>query len=130
MDFDQPNIELMAKEYHQLLQDNPNDNYERIINLAEEQLDIINYYVVYKKRDSTSSYLHNLTYRCLCLYTQHIDKTSYIPAYRKTYSTYSKIRLISLQIEIFALLDKIPQNENLGQMLILENRKLMLINML
>ena len=133
------NIENMAREYQATLKNASNnysvDDYERIITLTENQIDILS---SINCRNNNAylrriSYLKSLCFRTLYIVSNLAGKTSYVPSFRNYRADINnaKNRLLDIQISIFVILDGINVSySTLSELISYENRKLSLINTL
>jgi len=132
-------IENMAREYRATLGDltnsNLGDDYDRIITLTENQLDILS--ALPCRNNSTFSrriaYLKSLCYRTLHILAKLSNKTSYVPTFRnfRVDLNNTKNRLLDIQISIFVILDGMNASyATLAELISYENRKLALMSTL
>lgn len=143
MQLDTDAVERMAREYNQSLSDytisdSATNIIERIINLAEDQLDIINYMLCFPQTRHCSkilNYLKTLITSSIMAMNKLLDRGDYVPPFRNPrrlsgYQT-SFDRLVDLQIDKFILLDKLSQiRTDINNILILENRIMTVISVI
>lgn len=136
MDINPNTVEQMAREYGRALENSnfPANNssvYEQLIILEEEQLELLNCLNCRAptRIGRTVNYLRNIIYRSLVIISRLNGDSSYIPSVRNTCcpSQQNNIfnRLITLQLDIFILLDKLtaPYSDR-AELAMLENRKM------
>lgn len=126
------NIAQMAKEYKSaLVQANydRNDLIDRIIILEEQQLDLVTTMTCFPSRCNynTVNYLNNVIFQSINLLYAQKKEGNYIPSYRTVKESFHPLRLRTLQIDIFLLLDKLNAIEEVSYINMLENRKMALI---
>lgn len=138
---DTSNFEQMAREYRDVLAQAPiapaaidSSNYlEQIITLNENQLDW-----VYELRRCArtplackmANYLKNLICRSLAVATRLLNGSTYLPAFRNPcrFCGNPLARLVSTQIDIFVVLDRLSLLRNdLNELINIENRKMAIL---
>ncbi len=134
INYDAPNMELLAKEYNKVLSEyktsssDDSNILERVMLLLESQIEIIEIIsrCFCNRISKTLSYIKNLTYRSIVKVNEMLGSSAYIPTFRSSQvnANGSINRLLEIQIDIFTLLDKL-QNEYLirAELLQWENRK-------
>lgn len=130
------NIEQLAREYRNALESTAPDGsavIEQIIILEENQLDYLNGLIPRLPQNTrrTANYLKNVIYRSLSKLNALIKNTSYVPSFRNVNVPCQSLKsaLLSTQISIFVLLDKLPlPYADIAEILSLENRKLGLLS--
>ena len=133
MDVDQKVMEKLAKEYTKNLAITPSvdtTTLEQIAILEEEQLDILAdpTFRGNARINKTVAYLKNLIFRTLTLISKAKGEESYLPSVRTVRCQNNALnRLNVIQIDVFILLDKLPDRSAMTELLILENRKASLI---
>ena len=143
MQIDTDTVEKMAREYNQALSnynisDSSTNLLERLILLAENQLDIINFLLCCPQSRYCSkilNYLKTLKTNSIININRLLDRGEYIPSFRNPERTLnyqnSYIKLVDLQIDIFILLDKLSLvREDIENLLILENRSMAVISVI
>ena len=131
MDVDQKVMEKLAKEYSKTLAASSVDTTisEQISILEEEQLDILSdpTFRGSARINKTVAYLKNLTFRTLFLLSKGRGE-EYLPSVRTTRCQNNPLnRLSAIQTDVFILLDKLPDKNDITELLILENRKAAII---
>lgn len=141
MQIDTQSMEKMAREYNQVLSnyditDSSSGLLEKIIILSENQLDIINnmlYFNQSKQCKKSLNYLKNLIITAIIAIHKLLDKGDYVPSFRNpdnmTSYQNSYIKLTSLQLDNFILLDKLALVRNdIANIQMLENRVMSIIS--
>lgn len=140
MQIDTQSMEKMAREYNQVLSnydisDSSAGLLEKIIILSENQLDIINYMLCCpqsKQCKKSLNYLKTLITTAIIALHKLLDQGDYLPSFRNSDNMYnyqnSYIKLTSLQLDIFILLDKLALVRNdIINIQMLENRIMSII---
>lgn len=135
VNYDTPNMELLAKEYNKVLSEYTNNAVsdeksilERVMILLEEQAEIIeiNSRCGSSRINKTLAYIKNLTYRSIVKVNQMLENSAYIPSFQAKQNNVGSVinRLIEIQINIFILLDKLQgEYASRAELLQWENRK-------
>ncbi len=132
------NLEQLAREYRNALENSAQDGssvIEQIIILEENQLDYLNGLIPRLPASSrrTANYFKNIVFRSLSKLNALIKNTSYVPSFRNVNVPCQSLKnaLLSTQISIFVLLDKLPlPYADIAEILSLENRKLALLSLI
>jgi|GEM_PF-1688672 len=136
VNYDAPNMEMLAKEYNKVLSDytmgnttDDNSILERIMLLLEDQVELmeINTRCFSFRVVKTWAYIKSLTYRSIVKINQMLNNSAYIPSFGNgqlnNMSTLVN-RLLEIQIDIYTLLDKLKGGyESRAELLQFENRK-------
>ena len=138
MDINPNTVEQMAREYGRALENanipaNNSSIYEQLIILEEEQLELVNCLNLRapSRTGRTVNYLRNVIFRSLVILSRLNGDGSYIPSVRNTCCPNQQTnifnRLITLQLDIFILLDRLTTPfADRAELLNLENRKMAL----
>ena len=133
MDVDQKVVEKLAKEYSKTLvvaSTADTTVLEQISILEEEQLDILSdpTFRGNQRINKTVAYLKNLIFRTLTIISKAKGEGAYLPSVRTVRCQNNTLnRLNVIQIDVFILLDKLPDKNDITELLILENRKAAII---
>lgn len=135
VNYDSPNMEMLAKEYNKVLSEYVNNAttddksiLERVMILLEDQAEIIeiNSRSCSNRINKTLSYIKNLTYRSIVKVNQMLGNSAYIPSFHTNQGSVNAMvgRLLEIQIDIFVLLDKLQSEYTTrAELLQWENRK-------
>ena len=136
VNYDAPNMEMLAKEYNKVLSDynannmtDDNSILERVMLLLEDQVELteINMRCFSPRVVKTWAYIKNLTYRSIVKVNQMLNNSAYIPSFRNGQldnMNFLVSRLLDIEIDIFTLLDKLKEDyTSRAELLQFENRK-------
>ncbi len=140
VNYDAPNMEMLAKEYNKVLADynlsnvsDDNSILERVMLLLEDQVELmeINTRCFSPRVVKTWAYIKSLAYRSIVKINQMLNNSAYIPSFRNGQMNNMVTlvsRLLETEIDILTLLDKLKGDFSVrAELLLFENRKTALL---